>query len=84
MVSWSVWDGQKAGSAAAREDPLMDVVCVIGQRQYHAVNSECHRRLEKEGGGPLLTLTAAQAHEVGMEPCGFCMAPHEGTERKDR
>lgn len=55
----------------------MDIVCVIGDRVYHAVNSDCHRRLEAEKTGVLLTLTAAQAQEVGMEPCGFCFAPYE-------
>jgi len=55
----------------------MDVVCIIGERVYHAVGSECHLRLEREKTGPLLTLTVAQALEVGMEPCGYCMAPTE-------
>ena len=56
----------------------MDVVCIIGERLYHATGSACHKRLtEIAGGGPLLSLTEAQAHEVGMEPCGVCMAPNE-------
>lgn len=55
----------------------MEVVCIIGERLYHAPGSECHKQLNPNGGGPLLTLTEAQAHEVGMEPCGVCMAPNE-------
>jgi len=55
----------------------MEVVCVIGERLYHAPGSECHLRLEREKTGPLLTLTVAQAVEVGMEPCGYCAAPTE-------
>jgi hypothetical protein len=55
----------------------MEVICIIGERLYHAVGSECHRKLTAREGGPLLTLTEAQAHEVGMEPCGVCMAPNE-------
>ena len=53
----------------------MEVVCVIGERLYHASGSECHRRLEGTATGPVLMLTEAQAHEVGMEPCGVCMPP---------
>ncbi|HLW37832.1 MAG TPA: hypothetical protein VKR99_05335 [Candidatus Eremiobacteraceae bacterium] len=49
----------------------MEVVCIIGQRVYHAPGSECHRKLE--GEGHVLTLTDGQAHEVGMEPCGYCI-----------
>jgi len=49
----------------------MDVVCIIGDRVYHAAGSACQRALE--GRGTVLTLTEAQAHEVGMEPCGVCM-----------
>jgi len=30
-----------------------------------------------ESGGALLTLTEAQAHEVGMEPCGVCLRPND-------
>ncbi len=52
----------------------MDVVCIIGDRVYHAPGSPCQRELDSRG--QLLNLTEAQAHEVGMEPCGFCMAPH--------
>jgi hypothetical protein len=52
----------------------MDVVCIIGDRVYHKPGSPCQGELE--GRGQLLSLTEAQAHEVGMEPCGFCMAPH--------
>lgn len=55
----------------------MEVVAVLGERLYHALGSECHLRLEREKTGPLLTLTAAQAREVGMEPCGYCLAPDE-------
>lgn len=51
----------------------MEIVCVIGERLYHRPGSDCHRLLEKNETGPLLTLTAAQAHEVGMEPCGVCL-----------
>jgi hypothetical protein len=49
----------------------MDVVCIIGDRVYHAPGSGCQRELEARG--QLLSLTEAQAHEVGMEPCGFCI-----------
>jgi hypothetical protein len=52
----------------------MEIVCKIGDRLYHRAGSECHRKLEKDETGPLLNLTAAQAHEVGMEPCGVCLA----------
>jgi hypothetical protein len=55
----------------------MDVVCIIGERLYHAPGSECHKRLLLVDAGPLLALTEAQAHEVGMEPCGACLAPNE-------
>jgi hypothetical protein len=53
----------------------MEVVCVIGERLYHASGSDCHRRLSETTSGPVLALTEAQAHEVGMEPCGVCMPP---------
>ena len=46
---------------------------MIGERLYHRPGSDCHRELEKTATGPLLSLTAAQAHEVGMEPCGVCL-----------
>ncbi len=49
----------------------MDVVCIIGDRVYHAPGGVCHKQLE--GRGTVLNLTEAQAHEVGMEPCGFCV-----------
>ena len=49
----------------------MDVVCIIGDRIYHATGSSCQRSLE--GRGTILTLSEAQAHEGGMEPCGFCV-----------
>jgi hypothetical protein len=49
----------------------MDVVCIIGDRVYHAAGSTCQRALD--GRGTVLTLTEAQAHEVGMEPCGVCI-----------
>jgi len=55
----------------------MEVVCIIGERLYHSVGSECHKKLSESSASPLLTLTEAQAHEVGMEPCGMCMAPNE-------
>jgi len=55
----------------------MEVVCVIGERLYHAVGSECHRKLTLEHASAVLTLTEAQAHEVGMEPCGYCVVPNE-------
>ena len=54
----------------------MDVICIIGERVYHAAGSACAARLI-EGGGPVLNLTEAQAHEVGMEPCGVCMPPSD-------
>ena len=54
----------------------MDVVCIIGERLYHASGSPCHQALV-ESGGALLTLTEAQAHEVGMEPCGVCLRPND-------
>ena len=50
----------------------MDVVCIIGDRVYHAVGSSCQHDLD--GRGTILTLSEAQAHEVGMEPCGFCLS----------
>jgi len=56
----------------------MDVVCVIGERLYHSVGSECHRKLEGDYPGRVLTITVALASEVGMEPCGYCLAPVEG------
>lgn len=56
----------------------MEVVCVIGERLYHAPGSECHRKLIDANAGQILTLTEAQAHEVGMEPCGYCVTPNEG------
>ncbi len=49
----------------------MDVVCILGERVYHAPGSQCHRELAERG--PLLTLSEGQAQEVGMEPCGFCL-----------
>ncbi|HKW44859.1 MAG TPA: hypothetical protein VJN22_04320 [Candidatus Eremiobacteraceae bacterium] len=55
----------------------MEIVCVIGERLYHRAGSDCHRELEKAATGPLLLLTAAQAHEVGMEPCGVCLGDIE-------
>ena len=51
----------------------MEVVAIIGERLYHAAGSDCHRRLEAQGDA-VLVLTAAQANEVGMEPCGVCMS----------
>jgi hypothetical protein len=59
----------------AAERAFMEVVCVIGERLYHASGSDCHRMLEARAGGPVLMLTEAQAHEVGMEPCGVCVPP---------
>lgn len=56
----------------------MEVVCIIGERLYHAQGSECHRALAAAGSGMVLTLSEAQAHEVGMEPCGACMPPGDG------
>jgi hypothetical protein len=55
----------------------MEVVCIIGERLYHSAGSACHRKLSDSGAEPLLLLTEAQAHEVGMEPCGICMAPND-------
>lgn len=55
----------------------MEVVCIIGERRYHAPGSECARKLAESGGSSVLMLTAAQAHEVGMEPCGVCL-PADG------
>ncbi len=55
----------------------MDVVCIIGERLYHAAGSECHRTMTQSVEDQLLMLTEAQAHEVGMEPCGVCMAPND-------
>jgi hypothetical protein len=54
----------------------MEVVCVLGERLYHAPGSECHRRLTGDGA-TILVLTEAQAHEVGMEPCGYCIGSTE-------
>ena len=56
----------------------MEVVCIIGERLYHAQGSACHRDLTASGASNLLTLSEAQAHEVGMEPCGVCMPPGDG------
>jgi len=48
-------------------------------RQHRLDLGHPHHRLpEARAQGPLLTLTAAQAHEVGMEACGVCHAPSEG------
>ena len=58
----------------------MEVVCIIGERLYHASGSDCHRRMTDGGAVTVLSLTEAQAHEVGMEPCGVCMPP--GGERR--
>lgn len=60
----------------------MDVVCIIGERVYHALGSACHRELG--GRGQLLALTEAQAHEVGMEPCGFCIGNQAAEDPKPR
>jgi hypothetical protein len=61
----------------------MDVVCVIGDRVYHAAGSACAKGLDQRG--TVLVLTEAQAHEVGMEPCGFCMTdPAEESRRQTR
>ena len=54
----------------------MEVVCVIGERLYHASGSACHQALVASGGA-ILAITEAQAHEVGMEPCGLCMKPND-------
>jgi hypothetical protein len=51
----------------------MEVVAILGERLYHAAGSECHRKLTETDGERLLTITAALAREVGMEPCGVCM-----------
>lgn len=58
----------------------MEVVCIIGQRVYHASGSECHRQLA--GQGDVLTLSEGQAHEVGMEPCGYCVGDQSETAPK--
>jgi hypothetical protein len=50
----------------------MEVVCVIGERLYHALGSECHQALTQNNAGPILTLSEGQAQEVGMEACGYC------------
>jgi hypothetical protein len=55
----------------------MEIVCIIGERLYHSAGSDCHKKLGESTTGPLLMLTEAQAHEVGMEPCGVCMAPND-------
>ncbi len=57
----------------------MDVVCIIGDRVYHAPGSTCHRQLD--AASTILTLTEAQAHEVGMEPCGVCITASQETVR---
>ena len=57
----------------------MDVVCIIGDRVYHAAGGTCQKQLA--GRGTVLTLTEAQAHEVGMEPCGFCVGTSDETVR---
>lgn len=51
----------------------MEVVAILGERLYHAAGSECHRKLTEHSEAQVLTITAALAHEVGMEPCGVCM-----------
>ena len=61
----------KARAAGGLKRATMDVVCIIGDRVYHASGGPCQRELD--GRDNLLTLTEAQAHEVGMEPCGFCI-----------
>jgi hypothetical protein len=60
----------------------MEVICIIGERVYHAPGSECHRRLEVQGN--VLALTDGQAQEVGMEPCGFCLPNDAGEARSPR
>ena len=55
----------------------MEVVAILGERLYHAAGSECHRKLSERAGDQILTITAALAHEVGMEPCGVCMSGSE-------
>jgi hypothetical protein len=55
----------------------MEVVAILGERLYHAAGSECHRKLTETAGDQLLTITAALAREVGMEPCGVCMSGPE-------
>lgn len=66
----------QAPSSVPKNQPVMEVVCIIGERVYHAPGSECHRKLEGEKN--VLTLTDGQAHEVGMEPCGYCLRPKDG------
>ena len=56
----------------------MEVVAVLGERLYHAAGTDCHRKLTEQHGDKILTITAALAHEVGMEPCGVCMRDYEG------
>ncbi|MDQ2816752.1 MAG: hypothetical protein M3T49_00895 [Candidatus Eremiobacteraeota bacterium] len=56
----------------------MDIVCLIGDRLYHASGSACHRALEAASqGAPVLTLTDAMAYENGMEPCGACLGDRD-------
>jgi hypothetical protein len=55
----------------------MEAVAIIGERLYHAAGSECHRQLSARAGSSVMTITAALAHEVGMEPCGVCMQSAE-------
>jgi hypothetical protein len=55
----------------------VEVVAILGERLYHAAGSECHRTLAEQHGDKILTITAALAHEVGMEPCGVCMRGYE-------
>lgn len=55
----------------------MEVVAILGERLYHAAGSECHRKLSATAGDQVLTITAALANEVGMEPCGVCMIGNE-------
>jgi hypothetical protein len=68
---------QKAAGCARRKASEMEVVCIIGERLYHAPGSECHRKLTQNNAVTVLTLTEAQAHEVGMEPCGYCIVGDE-------
>lgn len=62
----------------------MEVVCIIGERLYHASGSACHRKLTDSGATPILSLSEAQAHEVGMEPCGLCVVSDEEPKRERR
>lgn len=74
MAAWAT-AGWLPGEGKPR---AVDIVCLIGDRLYHAPGSPCHRALEAQShGASVLTLTDAMAYENGMEPCGACLGDCE-------